>query len=97
MGLSPWTSLGASLPVREARRCLGQRMALQRLPCSSGSSLAASCHWLQELGGAAREFRLGLDGAQSFDVRLRVAVWLSMPSGDGRGRPSGLGQVCRQM
>lgn len=86
MGLSPWTSLGASLPGREARCCLGWRMALQRLPCSSGSALAAGCRWLQELGGAAREFRLGLDSAQSFDVRLRVAVWLRHAVWGGKGQ-----------
>lgn len=53
---------------------------------SSGSALAASCHWLQELGGAAREFRLGLDGAQSFDVRLRAAVWLRHAVWGGKGQ-----------
>lgn len=86
MGLSPWTSLGALLPGREARPCLGRRMALQRLPRSSGNALAASCHWLQELRGAAREFRLGLDGAQSFDVRLRAAVWLRHAVWGGKGQ-----------
>ena len=89
--------LPGSLLGREARHCLGRRIALHCLPRSCRNALMGGCHCLQELGGAAREFRLGLDSAQSLGGRLRAAVGSDTLSWEGRGKPAGLGKICSQM